>query len=247
METNRVFKKLLVLTSVAALAFASLTYASEVNENKRENPFTEVTKTITVTSDTKIVMRKRGSGTDNSQNGTEEKLSITDLKTDDTIFYKTDSNGKVTEIIVAQKPTEEEIKKREEEMKKFAEERKEKGFKKATRSNAFKMPKENKDGKGNKGFGKGGAFAENKDGQNPPPQRERGQNPPPQGESDRNTPPEWRFPKGGFGGRDGDKNPEGTQRGWKENVGNFGKISSISGNTITIKTFEPKYKQTNNN
>jgi hypothetical protein len=230
METNKTFKKLLVLTSIVALAFASLTYASEVSENKRENPFTEVTKTITVTSDTKIVKRKWSFGTSDSQNNTEEKLSITDLKNDDTIFYKTDDNGKVTEIIVSQKPT-------EEEMKNLAKERKEKGFGKATRSNANRMPKGNKDGKGNKGFGWGGSFEGSENGQNRVPQDGNGQNPPPRGN----------FPRGGFGGRDGDRSPEGTQRGWRENAGNFGKISSISGNTITIKTFELKDKQGTNN
>ncbi len=229
METNKTFKKLLVLTSVVALAFASLTYASEINETKRENPFTEVTKTITVTSDTKIVRKKRNFGTSDSQNSTEEKISISDIKTDDTIFYKTDDNGKVTEIIVAQKPT-------DEEMKNIAKERKAKGFGRATRSNASKMPRGDGEGKRGNGFGKGG-FEEKENGQNPPPQNGKGQNPPKAGN----------FPRGGFGGRDGDRSPEGTQRGWMENPGNFGKVSSISGNTITIKTFELKDKQTNSN
>lgn len=223
MNTKKAFQKILVATMVASMAFASMVFASNNNTAKAQEEQIE----ITITSDIELVKRTRNEGAQigSGNEFTETKISISDIKNGDAVFCEKDDNGKVTKIILLEKPERKEGDEQNKPQGRFG-----KGFDRATRSYASRA-----DGfKPQKGQRKEGG--QGRDGQNPPPEgngagfgRGMGQGNPPQ-----------------------DGAPQGNRFGSRVNrSGNFGVVESISGNKITLKQFSFKNGKdrqgTNNN
>lgn len=209
MNTKKAFQKILVATMVASMAFASMVFASSNNTAKVQEEKIE----ITVTSDIELVKRTRNEGAQigSGNEFTETKISISDIKNGDAVFCEKDNNGKVTKIILLEKPERKEGDDQNKPQGRFG-----KGFDRATRSYASRA-----DG-----------FKPQKGQRNDNGQKRNGQNPPPEGNGDG-------FGRGmGQGNPPQDGTPQGNRFGSRVNrSGNFGVVESISGNKITLKQF----------
>ena len=212
MNTKKAFQKILVATIVASMAFASMVFASSNNTAKVQEEKIE----ITVTSDIELVKRTRNEGAQigSGNEFTETKISISDIKNGDAVFCEKDDNGKVTKIILLEKPERKEGDEQNKPQGRFG-----KGFDRATRSYASRA-----DG-----------FKPQKEQRNDNGQKRNGQNPPPEGNGaglDRGM---------GQGNPPQDGAPQGNRFGSRVNrSGNFGIVESISGNKITLKQFKFK-------
>lgn len=209
MNTKKAFQKILVATMVASMAFASMVFASNNNTAKAQEEQIE----ITITSDIELVKRTRNEGAQfgSGNEFTETKISISDIKNGDAVFCEKDDNGKVTKIILLEKPERKEGDDQNKPQGRFG-----KGFDRATRSYASRA-----DG-----------FKPQKEQRNDNGQKRNGQNPPPRGNGaglDRGM---------GQGNPPQDGAPQGNKFGSRVNrSGNFGVVESISGNKITLKQF----------
>ena len=129
MNTKKAFQKILVATMVASMAFASMVFASSNNTANVQEEKIE----ITVTSDIELVKRTRNEGAQigSGNEYTETKISISDIKNGDAVFCEKDDSGKVTKIILLEKPERKEGDDQNKPQGRFG-----KGFDRATRSYA---------------------------------------------------------------------------------------------------------------